>query len=98
MREELDEQIKSYPLYVAFVFLVAVGFVFVRIAFPTTIKRALRDPSKKRLASTEEHAAQGLLRTALLNETDVASLSLGKLPFTIAKGEPLTTILLYGNR
>ena len=96
MREELEEQIRSYPLYVAFVLLVAVAFVFARIAFPNTIKRALREPSKKRLVSTEEHAAQGLLRTALLHEADVASLSLGKLPYTIAKGEPLGTILLYG--
>ena len=96
--EELKERIRSYPLYVAFVFLVAVMDICMRISSTTVIKRALREPSKKRLVSTEEHAAQGLLRTALLHETDVASLSLGKLPFTMAQSEPLTTILLYGNR
>ena len=97
-REEFEEQIRSYPLYVAFVVLTAATEVLLRIAMTTTLKRAFRGPSKKRLESTEEDAAQGLLRTAQLHELDVGSLSLGKLPFSIAKSEPLNTIVQHGKR
>lgn len=97
-RDEVEEQIRSYPLYVAFVVLSAVAWVFGIVAMRTTPKRAFRGPSKKRLESTEEDAAQGLLRTAQLHELDVGSLSLGKLPFSMAKSEPLNTIVQNGKR
>ena len=97
-REEFEAQIRNYPLFVAFAVLVAVGFNIVYIGFTTTTKRALREPSKEGLVSTEEDAAQGLLRTAQLARLDVGSLSLGKLPFSIAKSEPLNTIIRDGNR
>ena len=95
-REEFEDQTKSYPLFMAFVVLIAAGTSVFEWASTTTIKRALREPSKRRLASTEEQAAQGLLRTAQLYELDVGSL--GKMPFSMAKGEPFNTILQHGNQ